>query len=79
MENPNFWIADTAASIHMTPHKSGMVNVRDVTHHIAMGNKTKATTTQAGNILGMLCNRYGDDVGSAKMKEVALILSLIHI
>ena len=73
LESPNFWIADTAASVHVTPHKTGMSNVRSATHRIAMGNKTQSTTSQAGDIVGMLCNRYGDDLNRAKLDQVAII------
>ena len=40
LEHPNFWIADTAASVHMTPHKQGVTHIESVQHEISMGNKT---------------------------------------
>ena len=40
LEHPNFWIADTAASVHMTPHKQGVTNIESAQSEISMGNKT---------------------------------------
>ena len=47
--------------------------MRNVTHQITMGNKTQNNTSQAGDIRGMLCDRYGEDLVRSMMSEVALI------
>jgi hypothetical protein len=31
MLDPNIWVADTASTVHSTPHEIGMTNVREVT------------------------------------------------
>jgi hypothetical protein len=31
LDDPNLWIADTAATVHMTPYRSGITNVRKAT------------------------------------------------
>ena len=38
--DPNVWIADTAATVHKTPHMDGMTNLRDAekSDAITMGN-----------------------------------------
>jgi hypothetical protein len=36
LEDPNVWIADTAATVHTTPHKQGTVNRRAATREDAI-------------------------------------------
>ena len=56
LEHPNFWIADTAASIHMTPHKAGLINIRQTTNKIQMGDKSSVTTIEVGDLYGDVCD-----------------------
>jgi hypothetical protein len=44
MNNPNIWIADTAATVHMTSYASGLENVRNTKPElITMGNGSNET------------------------------------
>ena len=72
LSHPNFWVADTATSIHMTPHKQGVWNLRNVKHEITMGNKSTVVTAKVGDVFGQLCDRYGDVLANAKIGEVAI-------
>ena len=54
---PYFWIADTAASAHMTPHKMGMVKMTDAETTITLGNRQLEKSTQVADLHGMMCDR----------------------
>jgi hypothetical protein len=41
LNDPNVWIGDTGATVHMTPHKNGIANVRKGSKNdaVTMGNE----------------------------------------
>jgi Reverse transcriptase (RNA-dependent DNA polymerase) len=57
--DPNIWIADTAATVHMTPHRIGMTNVRKIENGdvITMGNGTQERVQEIADIEGIVCNK----------------------
>jgi len=73
LAHPNFWIADTAASVHMTAHKAGLQNMRKTEMAISLGDKSAVVLQQMGDIIGNVCNRYGDTIGKAKLTDVAVM------
>lgn len=73
LDNPNFWIADTAASIHMTPHKMGFSNLKAVKQEVSLGDKSAVAATVVGDIKGRMCDRFGTELARATLTEVALI------
>ena len=75
LQHPNFWIADTAASIYMTPHKDGMVQMKKKEQMIQMGNKTVEKTVAVGRINGVVYDRYGDERSRAALTDVAYTAS----
>jgi hypothetical protein len=52
LNDPNVWIADSGATVHMTPYKIGMRNLRKATVEdaITMGNKRTEYATEFGDI-----------------------------
>jgi methionine aminopeptidase len=54
LDDPNVFIGDTAATVHMTPHKNGMTNLRKAMKEDAVtrGNKQVEKTTEIGDIHG---------------------------
>ena len=73
LQSPNVWIADTGASIHMTSHIAGMKNVRTVSQGITMGNSHNELAGRMGDIRGRICNKFGEVMDTAVLKDVALI------
>ena len=59
----------------MTPHKVGVKNMRKVDHKVMLADQTHVVTTVMGDIHGQLCDRHGNDVGKAKLSDVALTQS----
>jgi hypothetical protein len=69
--DPNVWIADTAASVHMTAHKQGMTNLRPASSEkITMGNGVSETTSEIGTLPGTVCDQYGNELNKVAIEEV---------
>jgi hypothetical protein len=71
-DNPNMWIGDTGACVHMTPHRGGM-------HHVKKAEQVDAITMDRGksedaavirNIDGRLCDKNGNVLNDAKISDV---------
>ncbi len=60
--DPNVWIADTGASVHMTSHRQGFINERKASDsaHITMGNGAIETASIVGTLPGTVCDQYGN-------------------
>jgi hypothetical protein len=71
--DPNIWIGDTAATVHMTPQEEGMVNMRNTRGGITVGNGEVMVTKKKGDIPCEFCNRHGNMVHTGKITDVALI------
>ena len=57
MLSPNVWIGDSAATKHLTGHKDGMTNLREMQTSATFGNGTSNKAAMRREILGMICNR----------------------
>ena len=73
LEHPNVWIADTAASVHMTPHRSGLRNLRQSKLHVALGDQSSMASKRVGDLHGRICDRYGNELSRRIMHDVAVI------
>jgi hypothetical protein len=73
LDNPNLWIVDTGASVHMTPHCNDKINVKKAKGNdaITMGNGKNEDTAVIGSIDGKLCNKNGNTLNDAKISDVA--------
>jgi hypothetical protein len=67
INNQNLWIADLAATVHMTPYRNGLKNIKKVDNigTITMGNGTKERITEVADVLGTISVRN-------KMKRVRI-------
>jgi hypothetical protein len=74
--DPNVWIGDTAATVHMTPHAEGMVNMKNTKGGITVGNGEDMLAKKIGDTLCELCYRHGKKGHSGKITDVALIKNL---
>jgi hypothetical protein len=64
LNDPNVWIADSGATVHMSPYKIGMRNLRKATVEdaITMGNKRTVYAREFGDIPVRICDKEGNDV-----------------
>jgi hypothetical protein len=76
LEDPNVWIADTAATSNSTPHAVGMCDLREPSpsDNITMGNGASVGAQKVGHVPGTICDKYGNQVQeNAKIQDVTLI------
>ena len=54
VDQPDLWIADSAATVHMTPYKNGLVNLKKLknNNHITMGNGEEEQYKVIGDLIG---------------------------
>jgi hypothetical protein len=73
--DPNIWIADTAATVHMTAHRNGLTDVRNATdgEKITMGNGNEETATEIGHLPGIVCDKYGNELNRVKIQNVSYL------
>jgi hypothetical protein len=70
--HPNVWIRDTAATVHMSPHEEGMVNMKNTRGGITVGNGEVIVAKKTGDIPGVICDKHGNTLNTATISEVAL-------
>jgi hypothetical protein len=75
LDNPNVWIGDTGASVHMTPHRGGMYDVKKANpvDAITMANGSSENVTVIGSIDGRLCDKNGNVLNDAKISNVTYL------
>jgi carbamoylphosphate synthase large subunit len=63
--DPNAQIANSAATVHSTPHSIGLANVKEAERSdvITMGNGGTEQANKIADIKGMMCNKYGVEMG----------------
>ena len=64
LKDPNIWITDTGASVHMTPHKEGLMKQVAAASGdgIVMGNERKEQTAMYGELAREVFDRNGNVV-----------------
>jgi hypothetical protein len=73
--DPNVWIADTAATVHMTPHEMGCTNARKASevNSITMGNGSNEKAKKIVDIPCTACDKHGNQITEVRMKDVTII------
>jgi hypothetical protein len=73
--DPNVWIADTGASVCMTPHQKGLINVRaaNTAAMITMGSGSAESASEIGTLPGTVCDQYGNELKKVGIKEVSYL------
>ena len=66
------WIADIGATIHNTPHKIGMINIREgkESNSITVGNGEKVISVAVGSITGTVTSKIGKKVAKVTLNHV---------
>ena len=75
LNDPGFWVADTGASVHMTPYKQGVYDIKKSDTKISMGNKHEVSSTEIGKLNGTMCTKNGETIGKLKFENVSLVKS----
>ena len=75
LSDPNVWIGDTGATIHMTSHVGGLSNICDAKQSdlVTMGNMKVEKASKIGDLAGMVCDNTGNELGKTMVKDVAYI------
>jgi hypothetical protein len=73
--NPNIWIGDSAATVHMTPHDEGMIDIKNMCGSITVGNGQTMTTTKTGNIKCEIPNKRNKTTKTGLLTDVCLTKS----
>ncbi len=73
--DPNVWIADTAASVHMTAHQQGLIDIQNATNDatITMGNGDLESATVIGTLPGTVCDQYGNELNKVAIENVSYL------
>jgi hypothetical protein len=63
LNNPELW---TIATVHMTPHKNGMVNIKKLTNTevISMGDESKGEMKEIADVNRIICRKDGTKNGT---------------
>jgi hypothetical protein len=69
---PDIWIGDTAATVHMSPHEQGMINIKNTRGGITVGNGEVMIAKKQGNIPCEICDKYGNTLKTGIITDVAL-------
>jgi hypothetical protein len=76
LDDPSvWWIADTAATVYMTPYRSGKTNMKKATgtNSITMGNGNQEKAAEVADIVGTMCDKYRNEIGTAKLSDVTIL------
>ncbi|KAL7571808.1 hypothetical protein ACA910_002895 [Epithemia clementina (nom. ined.)] len=73
LSDPCVWIADTAATKHVTRHEEGKQNIRKQAVSVTMGNNIVEKATQVCDLCGIKCDSFGQAEFDLKLSDVALV------
>ena len=73
LSDPNVWLADTAATVHTTPHRNGLIVTKSATasDSITVGNGTRVAASVVGDIHGVMCDQFGVELEPGKLCDVS--------
>jgi hypothetical protein len=73
--DPNIWIADTAASVHMTAHQQGLIDIHTATNDatIMMGNGNSDSATVIETLPGTVCDQYENELNKVAIENVSYL------
>jgi hypothetical protein len=71
--DPNIWISDTAAIVHMTARQQGLIKICTATSDatITMGKGNSESATVIGTLRGTVCDQYGTELNKVAMENVS--------
>lgn len=72
LKHPDIWVADSATTVHNTSHRTGVINARDESHAIVMGDGSELSTKIMGDIKATVCDCKGNQKFSVKLTDVVV-------
>jgi hypothetical protein len=72
----NIWVADTAATVHSTPHEIGMTNVCETTPEeaaVVAAIGSAEATMKTGDLTGIMTDKKGNKLGDAKIEGCSIV------
>jgi hypothetical protein len=72
LTQPDIWIGDTAATVHMSPHEHGMINMKKIRGGITVGNGEVMMANKVGDIPCEMCDKYGNVLKKCIVTDVAV-------
>ena len=75
LEDPDVWIADSAATVDSTPCSHGIKNITqpEESEAITMGNGDAEGPSMIGNISGTICDQFGNERQQVCIKRVRVL------
>jgi hypothetical protein len=75
LQDPDIFIVDTGLTCHSTKCNNGLTNLHkaDQNHTMTMANGTKELSTKVRDLKGVICNKEGQEVSLAIMKDVTYL------
>ena len=76
LHDPNVWIGDSGATVHMTAHKDGLQqdkNTAGQKTEISVANGTVTQTDLIGTLRGVFCDKTGQEYLFGKLKGTAYV------
>jgi hypothetical protein len=67
LNDPNVWIANTAASCDSTPHSRGPENVRKGNAGVIFGDSKNNEADEIFDLPGMIMDKNGNEILSARL------------
>jgi hypothetical protein len=69
---PGIWIGDTAATVHMSPHQEGMVNMKNTLGGMNVSIGEVMVAKKTGDIPCEIMDEYENPLKTCVIKDVAL-------
>jgi hypothetical protein len=72
LTDPNIWIADSAATVHTSPHDFGMHDIvaAKASDAITVGNGQNEKANKVASITGIRCDKHGNELGQSTLTDV---------
>jgi hypothetical protein len=75
LENPNIWVADTAATCDSTPHHQGAINLREGNSGVIFGDGRNNEAETTFDLPGIVTDQYRNEVIQAMLRNVKHVKS----
>jgi hypothetical protein len=75
LDNPNMWIANTAASCNLTPHSRGAVSMRKGNSGVIFGDGKNNDAEEIFDLPGVITDQSGNEILSATLQNVKHVQS----
>ena len=75
LNDPEIWIADTAATVHMSSHRKGLENIKKLTRidTITMGNGTQESVQETADVVGCIRDSQTNETKNIRIQNVSIL------